>query len=88
LILLVEPEQKGPRVVYFKGADGVTTTVSGRELKLRVTAVPGSPLEIHVDTAGEEYHSETAGLTHRAVAGDFAVFAGAAPSDGVIILSK
>jgi hypothetical protein len=88
LILLIEPEQKGPRVVYFKGADQILTTGSGRKLELRIKAVPGSPLEIHVDTAGEEYHSETAGFARRPVPGFFAVFAGAVPSDAVVILSK
>jgi hypothetical protein len=88
LILLIEPELKGPRIVYFKGADQILTTGSGRKLELRIKAVPGSPLEIHVDTAGEEYHSETAGLARRLVPGVFAVFAGTVPNDAVVILSK
>ncbi|HVN81547.1 MAG TPA: DUF6259 domain-containing protein [Terriglobia bacterium] len=88
LILLIEPEQKGPRVVYFNGADQILATGSGGKLELRIKAVPGSPLEIHLDAAGGNYRSETAGFVRRTVPGVFAVFAGTVPDDGVVILSK
>jgi hypothetical protein len=87
-VLLIESEQKGARVVYFEGADEVTTETAGRRLKLRIKAATGSPLKLHVDMVGEQYYPLTAGFARVPAPGDFAVFAGATPSDGIVTLSK
>jgi hypothetical protein len=88
LILLIEPEQKGPRVAYFTGADAVSATRLGRKLELKLLAAPGSPVELHLDTAGEAYRCETPGFARAEVAGDFAVFAGPAPAGGIVRFSR
>jgi hypothetical protein len=87
-ILLVEPERKGPRVVFFKGADEVTSAASAGWLEFKVKAVPGSPLELHVDTAGQAYRPQTPGFTSKEADGEFAIFAGQAPADGVVKLAR
>jgi hypothetical protein len=84
LILLIEPEQKGARVVYFTGADEVSAAMFGRKLELKVQAAPGSPVELHIDTAGQAYRCDTPGFVREDATGDFAVFAGPAPADGVV----
>jgi hypothetical protein len=88
LVLLIEPEQKGPRLVYFGGADGMSETASGRNLELRLKAVPGSRLELHVDTEGQPCRCDTPGFVRENVDGDFVVFAGPAPEDGAVRLSR
>lgn len=87
LILLVEPERKGPRVVWFRGADGVDVAARGGALECKVKAVAGSPLELFVDRAGENLRPTTPGFETR-TAGDFVVFAGAVPQDGVVRLGR
>jgi hypothetical protein len=88
LILLIEPEQKGARVVYFTGADAVPTATFGRKLELKLQAVPGSPVELHIDTEGQEYGCQTPGFAREGTPGDFVVFAGPAPTDGVVRFSR
>jgi hypothetical protein len=88
LILLIEPEQKGARVVYFTGADEVSATRVGRELELKVQATPGSPAELHVDTDGQAYRCDTPGFVRENATGDFTVFAGPVPADGVVRFSR
>jgi hypothetical protein len=84
LILLIEPEHKGPRLVWFRGADEV---VQSGDFEFKVNAVPGSPLEFYVDEAGEAFLPATPGF-ERKQAGDFAVFSGAAPEDRTVKLTR
>ncbi len=84
LILLIEPERKGPRLVWFRGADKVT---AGSKFDFKVKAVPGSPLELYVDEAGQQIRPVTPGFD-RKVACDFAVFSGTVPDDGVVKLTQ
>lgn len=84
LVLLIEPERKGPRLVWFRGADEVAQ--SG-VFEFRIKAVAGSPLELYVDAAGQQIRAVTPGF-ERNVAGDFIVFAGAVPEDGVVRLAR
>lgn len=87
LILFIEPERKGPRLVYFSGADGVEASPSDDKLVLKVSAVPGSPVELHVDAAGREFRAATPGFERAPVSGDFAVFTGSVPPGGIVTLS-
>jgi hypothetical protein len=66
LMLLLEPDRAGPQLVYFSGADQVTENGS---LEFRVKAVPGAPLEIYLDTAGQQVHALTPGFEQKG-AGD------------------
>ncbi len=84
LILLIEPEQKGARVVYFTGADGASATMRDQRLELKLQAAPGSPVELHLDTAGQAFRCDTPGFVRENATGDFAVFAGPVPADGVV----
>jgi hypothetical protein len=84
LILLIEPERKGPGLVWFRGADGVAQ--SG-DFEFRVQAVPGSPLELYVEEAGQMFRAVTPGF-ERKPSGDFAVFSGLVPEDGVVRLAR
>jgi len=88
LILLIEPEQTGARVEYFSGADGLTSAGRGRKLELKLQAPPGSPLELHLDMDGQAFRCETPGFARQDVAGDFAVFAGPAPADGIVRFTR
>jgi hypothetical protein len=83
-IFLIEPERKGPRLVWFRGADEVAQSDS---LEFKVKAVPGSPLELYIDTAGQEFRPATPGFEQKA-AGDFTVFTGAVPENGIVRLGK
>ena len=80
LMLLLEPDRAGPQLVFFSGADQVTETGS---LDFRVKAVPGAPLAIYLDTAGQQVHALTPGFEQKA-AGDLTAFVGAVPADQVV----
>jgi hypothetical protein len=84
LIFLIEPEQVGARVEYFTGADGVSATMRDQTLELKLQAAPGSPVELHLDTAGQAFRCDTPGFVRENATGDFAVFAGPVPADGVV----
>jgi hypothetical protein len=87
-IIVIEPEAQAPRLVFFAGANEVSTQQSGRRLVFKVKAAEGSPLTLHVDTGGFSYQSLTTGIERESAAGDFAVFSGAIPSDGLVVLSR
>ena len=84
LVLYIEPDRKGPKLVWFRGADEVTVR-TGFEFKVK--AVPGSPVELYVDEAGRRLQPVTSGFNRKA-AGDFAVFSGTVPDDGVVKLTE
>jgi hypothetical protein len=84
LMLLLEPDRRGPQLVYFSGADQVTENGA---LEFRVKAVPGAPLEIYLDTAGEQVHVLTPGFEQKA-AGDLTAFVGAVPADQVVKFAR
>jgi Domain of unknown function (DUF6259) len=84
LILLLEPERTGPQLVYFGGADQVTEVAP---LQFRVKAVPGAPLELYLDTAGQKIHALTPGFEQKR-AGDFIAFEGVVPEDQVVKFGK
>jgi hypothetical protein len=84
LILLIEPERKGPGLVWFRGADGVAQSGA---FEFQVKAVPGSPLELYVEEAGVTFRAVTPGFD-RKPSGDFAVFSGMVPEDGVVRLAR
>jgi hypothetical protein len=87
LILLIEPERKGPRLVWFRGADDIAVSQRGSTLECNVQAVPGSPLELFLDTEGQELRAATPGF-ERSTAGEFVVFAGPVPEDGVVRVTR
>ena len=74
--------------MYFTGADEVSATAFGRELELKLRAVPDSPVELHIDTEGQAYRCDTPGFAREHTEGDFAVFAGPTPADGVVRFSR
>ena len=88
LIIVIEPEQMAPRLVYFRGVDDMTTEKSPNKLTFRTKTVPGSPLSLYIDDAGAKYRSLTEGITRKSTKGDFTVFSGFVPDDGVVVLSK
>jgi hypothetical protein len=83
-MLLLEPDPTGPQLVYFSGADQVTETGS---LEFRVKAVPGAPLEIYLDTAGQQVHPLTPRFEQKG-AGDLTAFVGAVPEDQVVKFAR
>jgi len=86
LILLIRPQEKGPNLVWFRGADDVTVSSKTRVLECHVKSVPGSPVELYLDPQGSELAAATPGFK-RVTAGDFVVFAGTEPDDGVVRLT-
>jgi hypothetical protein len=86
-ILLVEPDRGQPDLVWFRGADAVADLSRDGGFEFKVRSVVGSPLELYMDTAGRDLHAATPGFERR-VAGDFVVFAGFVPDDGIIRLTK
>ncbi len=88
LIILIEPEKDAPRVVYFRGVDDMVTEKSAEEIICKTKTVAGSPVSIYIDEAGNNYHSLTKGIVKKSVEGDFAVFSGLVPDDGVVVIGK
>jgi len=86
LILLIRPEEKGPNLVWFRGADDVAVLRKAGVLEYKVKSVPGSLVELYLDQGGSELAAATPGF-ERAAAGDFVVFAGAQPDDGLVRLT-
>ena len=54
----------------------------------KTKTVPGSPLLLYLDDAGSEYKSLTEGISQRPLDGDFAVFGGFVPDDGLVVLGR
>ncbi|MHC4395279.1 MAG: DUF6259 domain-containing protein [Planctomycetota bacterium] len=88
LMVMIEPEQEGPRLVYFRGVDEVTMKKSTKKLTFRTKTVAGSPLSLYLDDVGIKYRSLTEGIARKSSEGDFTVFSGFVPDDGVVVLSK
>src|SRR6266513_1869966 len=86
LIVLIRPQEKGPNLVWFRGADDVTVSSKTGALECHVKSVPGSPVELYLDPQGSELAAATPGFK-RVTAGDFVVFAGTEPDDGVVRLT-
>ena len=86
LILLIRPEEKGPNLVWFRGADDVAVLRKAGVLEYKVKSVPGSPVELYLDPGGSELVATTPGF-ERVTAGDFVVLAGTEPDDGVVRLT-
>jgi hypothetical protein len=84
LMVLLEPDHIGPQLVYFSGADQVTENGS---LEFRVKAVPGAPLGLYLDTAGQQVHPLTPGFEQKG-AGDLTAFVGAVPEDQVVKFAR
>ena len=85
---MIEPEQKAPRLVYFRGVDDITAEQTADKLTFRTKTVPGSPLSLYIENAGIKYRSLTEGITQKSAEGDFTVFSGFVPDNGVVVLSK
>ena len=88
LMVLIEPEQATPRLVYFRGVDDITTEKSGDKLIFKTKTVPGSPLLLYLDGGDIEYKSLTEGISLESADGDVAVFGGFVPDDGVVVLGR
>lgn len=86
LILLIEPARSGPRLVWFGGADEAAVDMRGGTMECKLKTVPGSPVDLYFDLAGGNWRPATPGFT-AAASGDFTVFQGPAPEDGVVRLS-
>jgi len=84
LMLLLEPDRTGPQLVYFSGADQVT---ENGPFEFRVKGVPGAPLEIYLDTAGQQVHALTPGFEPKG-AGDLTAFVGEVPADQVVKFAR
>ena len=87
-ILLIEPVEEGPHLVYFRGADRVETEAGQDKITLRITAAEGSPISLYLDTQGLEYRSLTPGISMQPTPGDFVVFSGFVPADGMVVLGR
>jgi len=86
-ILLVKPVEQGPHLVYFRGADRVEADPGSEKLTFRITAAQGSPVSLYLEPGGNKYRSLTPGISAGAEGGDFAVFSGLLPADGVVVLA-
>ncbi|MHC4739780.1 MAG: DUF6259 domain-containing protein, partial [Planctomycetota bacterium] len=84
LIIMIAPEQTAPRLVYFRGVDDLTTEKTADRLTFRTKTAPGSPLSLYIDDAGIKYRSLTEGIAKKSDEGDFTVFSGLVPDDGVV----
>jgi hypothetical protein len=87
LILLLYPERQGPNLVWFRGADQVTTTAQDGGFEFQVRSVPGAPLELYFEPAGGNFRPATPGFT-TAAAGDLTVFSGPVPPDGLVRVTR
>ena len=54
----------------------------------KTKTVPGSPLLLYLDDAGSEYKSLTEGMSQQSAEGDFTVFGGFVPDDGLVVLGR
>ena len=88
LILLIEPEQAGPRLVYFRGVDDIAILESVDKMIFMTKTVAGSPLLLYLDEGDVEYKSLNEGITRQQSEGDFTVFGGFVPDDGVVVLGQ
>lgn len=88
LIILIEPDAAAPRLVYFRGVDDVTTERTADKLIFKTKTVPGSPLLLYIEDGGVEYRSLTQGIVRESADGDFTVFSGFVPDDGVVELGR
>jgi len=87
LILLIQPQRKEPHLVWFRGADQVRVTPRDGAFEFQVKSAAGSPLDLYFDAAGQTWRAATPGFDAR-TAGDFTLFTGAAPPDGVVRLTR
>ena len=87
LTLLIEPERKGPSLVWYRGADEVEVSNRNGGFEFKVKAVAGSPLELYLDPAGQAFRAATSGFEPKQT-GDFVVFEGVVPEDAVIRLTR
>ena len=88
-ILLLTPEQEGPQLVYFRGADGVKVLQERTDsLELQVTATEGSPVSFCFDLHGGALGSGTQGISQEKTSGDFMVFSGLQPADKRVVFAR
>ena len=88
-ILLLTPEEEGPQLVYFRGADSANILQEGQDsLALQVKAVEGSPVSFYFDLHGGALSSGTAGIAPEKPSGDFTVFSGLLPADKRVVFAK
>jgi hypothetical protein len=87
LILLIEPERDGPNLVSFRGADEVAVSSRDGGFEFKVKSAAGSPLELYMDAKGQELRAATPGFEPR-TEGDFVVFAGNVPEDGLVRVTR
>ncbi len=88
-MLLVVPEIEGsPRLVFFRGADGVTSRADQAEISYDINAVEGSPVELYIDAGGSTISCPTAGFAVEQKHGsDFAVISGTLGADKKIVIT-
>ena len=87
LILLIRPEIEGPHLAWFRGADAVAVSQSSDTIECKVQAVAGTPVELYMVTKSHDIRPATPGF-EQAAAGDFVVFTGNLPEDGLIRLKE
>jgi hypothetical protein len=88
-LLLLTPVADTPRVVYFRGADGITGGFSGDgTAELEIDAAQGSPVELYIDAGGSKLKCLTDGFSiTKAPAADFIAVSGILNSDKSIQLT-
>jgi hypothetical protein len=85
-MILVAPDSGiSPRLVFFRGADGVTSMANQAEISYAINAVEGSPVELYIDAGGKKIRCLTAGFTVEQKHGsDFSVISGTLGNDKTI----
>ncbi len=88
-MLLVLPETgESPRLVFFRGADGVVSQVDGSKISYDINAVEGSPVELYIDAGGKTISCLTDGFSVEHKHGsDFAIISGTLGDDKTIIIA-
>ncbi|MCE5271499.1 DUF6259 domain-containing protein [bacterium] len=83
--LLLEPASEGPRLVFFRGADGAAVEAAGDTLKVTLEAPEGAPLGLYLDPDGGTYQSLTPEVQPTAGA-SLAAFSGSVPAGRQVLL--
>ena len=88
-MLLVIPEVgESPELVFFRGADGVTSQKNQDEISYEIDAIEGSPVELYIDAGGRKISCQADYFDVKQVPGaDFAVISGTLGEEKTIVVS-
>jgi hypothetical protein len=85
-VLLVQPADPGPRLVWFAGADRAAARLQGNALEVTLFTVDGSLVDLYLDLQGFKAGIETPGF-EQASTGDFIRVSGYARNGQTVRLS-